>query len=173
MRFALLLLAIFPSLVLAGSTLTVDGSATTQPSAWNTDQLKQLPGAPTTQISYQTHDGSPHHSTCVALLDVLHAAGISTEIKMDPKADPKTKHQALRLVVTARATDGYAVVFSLAELLPETGHRAVWIALDEDDASLADRDGPVKLIVPDDVKPARWVHGVDELAVDDASPSHR
>jgi hypothetical protein len=163
----------FPSLALAGGTLTVDGSATTQPSVWNIDQLKQLPGAPTTQVSYQTHDGSPHHSTCVALLDVLRAAGITSEIKMDPKADPKTKHRALRLIVTARATDGYAVVFSLPELLPDIGHHAAWIALDEDDAPLADRDAPVKLIVPDDVKPARWVHGVDELSVDDGAPARR
>jgi hypothetical protein len=105
------------------------------------------------------------------LLDLLHAAGISTEIKMDPKADPRTRHRELRMTVTARASDGYAVVFSLAELLPDIGHRAVWLALDEDGAVLPDRDAPIKLIVPDDAKPARWVHGVEKLSVDDVEPS--
>ncbi len=170
-----LLVAMVPALIptagVAGTALTVDGSATTQPSTFTVDQLKQQPGAPTTQLSYEGHDGTPHHSTCIALLDLLHAVGISGKIKMDPKADPKTKHPELRMIVTARASDGYAVMFSLAELLPDVGHRAVWIALDVDDQPLVDRDAPIKLIVPDDAKPARWIHGVQEISVD--SPSTR
>jgi hypothetical protein len=165
------LVVLVPSIAVAGGSLTIDGTATTQPSHFMIDQLKQTPGLPTTQISYESH-GLPHRSTCVGLLDLLHAAGISTEIKMDPKADPRTKHRELRMLVTARASDGYAVVFSLAELLPDIGHRAVWLALDEDGTALPDRDAPLKLIVPDDAKPARWVHGVGEITVDDAPPAH-
>jgi hypothetical protein len=172
MKLALFFLLMCPGFVLADDVLTVDGNATTQPSQWTVDQLKHQPGVPTTQIAYDARDGSKHHSTCLALLDVLKAAGVSTQIKMDPKAEPHTKHRALRLVITAKAGDGYAVVFSLAELLPDIGHRAVWLAIDEDDQPLADRDAPIKLIVPDDTKPARWVHGVKELSVDDAAASH-
>jgi hypothetical protein len=164
--FWLLVVAVIPAVALAGNTLTIDGSATTQPSTFTVDQLKQQPGAPTTQISYNSHDGSRHHSTCIAVLDLLHATGFSTKVKMDPKADPKTKHPELRMTVTARAADGYAVVFSLAELLPDIGRRAVWIALDEDDQPLEERDTPVRLIVPDDAKPARWIFGVREISVD-------
>ena len=169
MRFVTIILLFVPSIASAGATLTVDGTATTQPSHWTTDELKHQPAMPTTQISYESQDGTAHHATCVSLLDVLKAAGVSTEIKMNPKADPKTKHAALRMTVTAKATDGYGVVFSLAELLPEIGHRAVWLALDEDDKELAARDTPTKLIVPGDAKPARWVHGVENLSVDDVA----
>jgi hypothetical protein len=171
MKVFAFLLAMIPSLVLGGSTLTVDGNATTQPTQWTADQLKKQPGFPTTQLSYQGHDGTPHHSTCIAMIDLLKAAGISTALKMDPKADPHTKHAPLRMIVTAKAGDGYAVVFSLAELSPELGNRAVWLALDVDDQPLSDRDAPVKLIVPDDGKPARWVHGMQRLSVDDVSPA--
>jgi hypothetical protein len=170
MRLSWLLLTLIPSAVFAAGTLTIDGNATTQPAHWEIDQLKHQTGMPTTQISYQSR-GATHESTCVGLLDLLRASGISTEIKMDPAADPRTKHRLLRMVVTVRAGDGYAVVFSLAELLPDAGHRAVWIALDEDDQPLSDRDAPAKLIVPDDAKPARWVHGVERLSVDEISPS--
>jgi hypothetical protein len=172
MKVVGLLIVLIPSLVFAGSTLTIDGNATTQPSQWTVDQLKQHAGVPTTQVSYQSHDGTPHHSTCIALVDLLKAAGITTALKMDPKADPRTKHPPLRMIVTAKAGDGYAVIFSLAELLPEVGNRAVWLALDADDQPLSARDAPVKLIVPDDAKPARWVHGVERISVDDQSPSH-
>jgi hypothetical protein len=172
MKLAVFLLAaVSPAFAFAGDVLTVDGSATTQPSHWTVDQLKHQAGVPTTQISYESRDGSDHHSTCLALLDVLKAAGVPAGLKMDAKADPHTKNRALRLFITAKASDGYAVVFSLAELLPEIGHRAVWVALDEDDQPLADRDVPIKLIVPDDTKPARWVHGVQEVSVDDATTS--
>ena len=169
MKSTIALLFLLPSFALAGTTLTVDGTATTQPSHWTTDELKHQPAMPTTQISYTAHDGSAHHATCVSLLDVLNAAGVSSEIKMNPKADPRTKHRSLRLTVSAKASDGYGVVFSFAELMPDIGHRAVWLALDEDDKDLAERDTPTKLIVPDDAKPARWVHGVEHLSVDDTS----
>jgi hypothetical protein len=171
MKLACLLCWVIPCAALAGTTLTIDGTATSQPSTWTVDQLKQQPAIPTTQIAYQTHDGSSHHSTCVSLLDVLHAAGVPIQIKMTPKADPRTKHRALRMIVTARATDGYIVVFSLGELLPDIGHRSVWLALDQDGEPFAGNDAPVKLISPDDIKPARWVHGVQELSVDQAAPS--
>jgi len=62
-------------------------------------------------------------------------------------------------------------VLSLGELLPSIGHHPAWLALDQDDQPLSATDAPIKLIVPDDAKPARWVHGVQELSIDDATPS--
>jgi DMSO/TMAO reductase YedYZ molybdopterin-dependent catalytic subunit len=54
-------------------------------------------------------------------------------------------------------------------LLPEIGHRAVWLALDVDGKPLADESGPVELIVPDDTKPGPWVHGVRAITVIDGA----
>jgi hypothetical protein len=83
------------------------------------------------------------------------------------KADPKTKNPQMRLAILVRGRDCYAAVFSLAELLPMVGNRAVWLVLDEDGKPLADSDGPTGLIVPDDQMPSRGVHQVAEIDVPD------
>lgn len=145
-----------------GDSLQVSGDAIAQPHQWTVADLKQQFASQLSNITYQSHSGA-HTSACVPLLAVLKAAGVGTELKMDPKADPHTKHAPLRVAIVAEASDGYAVVFSLAELLPEIGNRPVWVALDQDGQPLADHDGPVKLVVPDDTKPARWIHAVDRL----------
>jgi hypothetical protein len=146
-----------------GDVLAVHGSATSQPSQWTVDQLKRMP---TTQISFVGHDGASHQCTCVALLDVLHAAGVSTELKKEPKADPSKKHPALRVVLLLSAGDGYAVAFALGELLPDAGQRAAWLAVDRDGKPLEGSNTPVNLVVPGDKQPGRWVHGVDDIEVD-------
>ncbi len=103
------------------------------------------------------------------MLSILKAAGVDAGVGKNPTADPKMKNAALHLVVVVRGRDGYVAVFSLAELLPEIGDKPAWIALDEDGAALSERDGPVKLIVPGDAKPGRWVHGVAGIEVVDES----
>jgi hypothetical protein len=45
----------------------------------------------------------------------------------------------------------------------------VWIALDVDGADIAAADGPMRLIVPDDATPARWVLAIESIEVVDAS----
>jgi DMSO/TMAO reductase YedYZ molybdopterin-dependent catalytic subunit len=93
---------------------------------------------------------------------------------MDPKADPKTKNSQLRLVVIVEARDGYTVAFSLAELLADVGNRPVWLSLELDGQPLSERDGPIRLIVPEDQKPARWVHSVKSISmVDESRPTTR
>ena len=68
-----------------------------------------------------------------------------------------------------RGRDGYAAAFSLAELLPEFGHAVAWVAWDRDAKPLPPEAGPVELLVPGDVKAARWVHGVAAVTVMDAT----
>lgn len=91
------------------------------------------------------------------LSTLLDAAGM--------KVDPKRKNSALAFVIVAMAADGYTVTFSAGELIPDVGKREVWVALDWNSKPLADDDAPVRLIVPGDEKPSRWVHGVRTLKV--------
>ena len=71
--------------------------------------------------------------------------------------------------MAAQGFDGYTVDFSLPELLPEFGHHAVWVALDEDGKPLTGETGPASLLVPDDVKAGRWVHGLTAITVVDGA----
>ena len=58
--------------------------------------------------------------------------------------------------VEVTAADGYKVVFGLGELDPTLGNRLVLLADREDGHPLPSEDGPWRLVVPGDQRPARW-----------------
>jgi hypothetical protein len=94
---------------------------------------------------------------CVPLLSLIQAAA--------PKIDPVAKGQRLGFAAVVRGRDGYAVTFSLGELLPEHGGRAIWLALDHDGKPLDSAHAPVELVVPADEKRSRWVRGVASVTI--------
>ena len=75
--------------------------------------------------------------------------------------------KSLRQIVRVHATDGYEVAFALAELDPSLGNRHVVLADRQDGAPLPDGDGPWRLVVPDDGRPARWIRQVDAITAED------
>lgn len=95
----------------------------------------------------------------VALADLLRRAGALPEQKL-PGA-------ALDHIVIVRARDGYRVAWSLAKLDPHTGARAVWLVDTCDGKALDANDGPLRLIAPDEKRPARWVRQVESIEVID------
>jgi hypothetical protein len=134
-------------------------------------RLKEALASDVKTLEYSSR-GEKHTCTGVSLLAVLKAAGVPVGLKMDPKADPHVKNYNLRLAVVVQGGDGYTAAFSLAELLPEIGGREAWLALDEDGKPLPERDGAMKLIVPADQRPARWVRNVASVTViDPTSPT--
>jgi len=90
------------------------------------------------------------------LIDVLAAVGAPSGEKLRGKN--------LTLYVRVSAADGYRAVFALAELDP--GMRdAVPIVTDHcDGAALDAKDGPFRIVVPGEKRPARWVRQV--MAID-------
>ncbi len=140
--------------------------AIAKPSDWTVSALKKQFAAQIKPVEYSSR-GSQHTCNCVPLLAVLTEAGVATTLKMDPKADPKLKNHPLRMIIVVQARDGYAAAFSLAELMPNVGNRAAWLALDMDGSDLSERDGPIKLIVPEDAMPGRSVRGVGSIVVVD------
>jgi hypothetical protein len=156
--------------ILSAAALAQDvvhiGGAVTKPTDWTPDQIRQQFASDIKPIDYTSKD-QKHTSDCVPLLSILKAAGVPTTLKPAPGADPKNKNIPLRMSIVVQGRDGYQVVFSVAELLPDFGKRDVWVALDEDGSPLSDRDEPAKLIVPEDAKPGRWVHGIAAITVID------
>ena len=154
-----------------GAELRVDGGAAASPMHASADELRKQFAADVQTVTYQSH-GKPHTATAIPLLAVLQAAGIPTG--MQPPAtgsSVRDKHRPMRIVIEASADDGYAVIFSLGELLPDVGHQAVWLAFEEDGQALPANRQPVDLIVPGDTKPARWVHGVTHVIASDYTPA--
>ncbi len=139
------------------AALLVSGAAT-KPGAWDAARLRQGFAGAIKTVTY-TRKGKSHTAHALPLLALVQAAG--------PRLNPNIKNHRLQFVVLVRGRDGYTAAFSLAELSPDLGQRAAWLALDEDGKPLPAESGPATLVVPGDAKPGRWVHGVAAVVLRD------
>lgn len=104
-----------------------------------------------------TAHGKPLRCDGVALLTLLRASGAMP-------AEPLRGPQLARYVLVD-ARDGDRAVYALAELDPTLGNRRVYLVDRCDGRPLADDDGPLRLIAPDESRAARWVRGVEAITV--------
>ena len=103
------------------------------------------------------HGGSRVASRAYAgmrVYDLLDAAGI--------RPDPVRHEDFLSKIVVARGADGYPVVIAGGEIEPRFRATQMIAATRRDGAPLGD-EGPVRLVVPGDGGPGRWVRGLVSL----------
>lgn len=100
--------------------------------------------------------GTAAHWEGVPLADLLREAGVPLGEAL--------RGRNLALYVRVTAADGYVAVFSLAELDPAMHEGMVLLADRRDGAALDANQGPFRLVVPGDRRPARWVRQV--VAID-------
>jgi DMSO/TMAO reductase YedYZ molybdopterin-dependent catalytic subunit len=72
---------------------------------------------------------------------------------------------AMTTYLLAEASDGYRVLFSLPELDPDFTDAQVLVADTIDGAPLGPNAGPLRLVVPQDKRPARWIRMLKSLTV--------
>lgn len=153
--FQLLLLCVLlgPSLSFAadGITLTVNERPPT------TLDAATLAGWPRTKASAGAHDDAPSVWEGVALIEVLRKSGAPV--------DQQLRGAALASVVRVTASDGYQVVFTLAELDAAFGNAAVILVDTRDGKPLGAADGPFRLVVPADKRAGRWLRNVVRIEV--------
>jgi hypothetical protein len=95
----------------------------------------------------QTYSGVP-------LIDLLTRLGV-----------PDKPHgKEFRLYLLAEGSDGYEVVYSVAEVTPDVHDATVIVADTQDGKALAD-DGPLKLVATGEKRPARWVRNLIAIRV--------
>jgi DMSO/TMAO reductase YedYZ molybdopterin-dependent catalytic subunit len=82
------------------------------------------------------------------LMEVLKAGGLLLDSGMAGIRETVT------MTVLVEATDGYRAVFSLAELDPELTDRVILLADTKDGQPLPPREGPFRIIVPGEKRPA-------------------
>lgn len=132
--------------------------ATTPPGrvelAWNAGLLA---GLPRHDVAMDVH-GKALRCDGVELADVLRRAGAM------PAEPLRGAHLARRVEVRAR--DGYTVAFSLGELDPTLGGQRVYVADRCDGKPLDAHDGPARLVVPGDARPARSARQIHTLIVE-------
>lgn len=97
------------------------------------------------------------HCEGVALTALLQASGAIPDTPLD------TAHLDRYVLVSART--GERTVFSLGELDVTLGNRAVYLLDRCEGAPLDDDDGPLRLLVEGDTRPARNLHRIDAITV--------
>ena len=106
-------------------------------------------------VSAVAHDGKSHDYEGVNLSEVLAKASVPTGDALRGKE--------MADYIVAEATDGYKVVFSVAEVDSDFGNRQIIIADKVDGQALSPQDGPLRLVVPGDKRQARWVRMLTTL----------
>lgn len=108
-------------------------------------------------VSMKSREGLMQQYSGVPVFEILQQAGVT--VGKELKGENLTKYMLVR------SSDGYEVIFSLAELDPSFTNRVVILADKKDGKPLADGVGPFRLVVPDENKPARSAHEVTHLII--------
>jgi DMSO/TMAO reductase YedYZ molybdopterin-dependent catalytic subunit len=103
------------------------------------------------------HEGKEETYEGVLITELLKRAGVPQGAQL--------RGGAMATYVLAEASDGYRVTFSLAELDADFQDSDVIVADMVNGAPLNDMLGPLRLVVPHDKRPARWVRMLRTLTV--------
>ena len=95
----------------------------------------------------------------VALEAVLEKAGV--------EFGQTLKGKRLASCLLVEAADGYRVVIALPELDPAFTDKQVVLAFLKDGKPLDDKEGPYRIVIPDEKRMARWVLQVTALKIVD------
>jgi hypothetical protein len=151
--FSALLLSLIVQAALARSQqLTIQDEAGKQTSLARAD-IEALP-----HIKLTTNtSGTAATFEGVALKAVLERTGVGFGATM------KGKRMASCLLV--EGSDGYRVVIALTELDPAFTDKQVVLAFLKDGKPLDDKEGPYRVVIPDEKRMARWVRQVTTLKI--------
>lgn len=122
------------------------------------DKLQSMPRA---TVKVKEKDGEEAAYEGVRVADILAAAGL--------KFGQSLRGERLSDYLLAEAGDGYRVVFALTELDPDFSDRVVLLADRRDGKAIEGRDGPLRIIVSDERKHARWVRNVAAMTIQSAA----
>ncbi len=151
-----LVLALSTGLVFAqapAAKLTVEGDVP-MPLSLSADDLAKMPRE---TASVPAPDGSKIVYEGVTLLAVLQKAGAPFGKQLRGKV--------LTTYVLAKAQDGYQVVFTLGEIDPDFGNETILLADKRDGKPLPDKQGPFRLVCPNDHEGARSIRMLQTLEV--------
>jgi DMSO/TMAO reductase YedYZ molybdopterin-dependent catalytic subunit len=143
-----------PAGQVATASLSLTGEVKTELHLSAAD-LKALPR--TSVKAFDAHEKQTHVFEGVTLQELLNRAGVPTGEDLRGKG--------LAMCVVADAADGYRAVYSLGELEPSIGNEIVLVADTVDGQRIPAGQGPLRLVVPSDKRPARWVRMLQTLTV--------
>jgi DMSO/TMAO reductase YedYZ molybdopterin-dependent catalytic subunit len=138
----------------AVAELRITGAVST-PLVLTVADLKKMPRKTLTVMN--PHDKKKETYEGVLLEELFAKAGV-------PQGE-QLRGASMATYVLAEATDGYRVVFSLAELDSGILESEVIVADTVDGAPLSAQQGPFRLVAPHEKRPARWVRMLKSITV--------
>lgn len=135
------------------ATVKITGEVTT-PLEINVTELQKFNQ---TTVVRKDKDGKDHNFSGVLLAEILQRAGATMGSQL--KGENLTKY------LLVEASDGYQVMFALAELDKSFTDRLIILADKMDNKPLPPADGPFRIIVQDEKKPARCIKQVTSMRV--------
>jgi DMSO/TMAO reductase YedYZ molybdopterin-dependent catalytic subunit len=136
-----------------GVLLRVDGDVS-HPIELTASGLAKFPRR---TVQAKDHGGQEATFEGVPLVEVLKAAGV--------KFGTELRGPMLATYLLVEAADGYKVVFALPELDPASTDRVILLADRRDGKPLGAREGPLRIVVPDEKRQSRWVRQVVSLKI--------
>lgn len=119
--------------------------------------VRDIAAIPHQTVQLGDRGGKLHEYSGVAIEYILAKAGVTTGKEL--------RGENLSKYVLAKCADGYEVVYSLAELDSDFVKEVPIIADSVDGRPLPEVNGPLRIIVPGDKKPARSCFQLVELVV--------
>ena len=146
----------------ASTELRVGGDVPT-PLKLSVTDLKKLPRTKLKVLN--PHENKEEIYQGVAVQELLRLAGVPQKEKL--------RGPAMAMYVLAEASDGYRVVYALAELDSDFQDSDVIVADTVNGSPLEDKQGPFKMVAPHDKRPARWIRMLKSLTVVTAASSSK
>jgi DMSO/TMAO reductase YedYZ molybdopterin-dependent catalytic subunit len=136
-----------------GVLLRVEGDVPQRLELTGSDLAKM----PRRTVRAKDHGGQDATFEGVPLIEVLKTAGA--------KFGTDLRGPALATYLLVEAADGYRVVFALPELDPASTDRVILLADRRDGKALSAKEGPLRIVVPDEKRQSRWVRQVVSLKI--------
>ena len=112
-------------------------------------------------VQVRDRDGTVSAYAGVLLRDILALAGVPLGEQL--------RGDRLALYVVVEASDKYRVVFALPEFDAAFTDRIILLADRRDEQPLPAAEGPLRLVIPDEQRRARWVRQVVSMHIRQAS----
>jgi hypothetical protein len=138
----------------SGDALVLSAGSDHSPVALSAADFAALPHV--TLTVHNAHSNADESYSGVPLATLL--AKVNAPLGSDLRGKQMTRY------VVATGADHYSVVFSLAEVDPSF-HAGQVIVADARDGKPLGSDGPFRLVVSDDKRPARWVHNLVSITL--------